>query len=248
MTDINCKDRKHLVTLLEMFRCLAKKNDFISSYPEFSSLFSGFSDISDISGIYRFRGKDDLEVLEEQLTRIYCYIHEKDVRYSDSELKELKKMEGYWCYAGGLTPLLRAESYITGETRVADYGAGNGLQGLLLQYLYRHRKTVQIELSGYMIKKGQRLQKMMGIADNRVEWIRKNIMEVSPVNFDFIYIYRPVRPDGEGRAFYESFARQLETADHPVTVFSIADCLKDFLGGSFRIFYDDGHLRCFSNT
>jgi len=239
MTDINCKDRKHLVTLLELFRLLAKKNYFIDSYPEFPSLFSD---------INRFRDNNDFEILEEQLTRIYCYIHEKDVRYSESELKELKRMDGYWCYAGGLAPLLRAGDYIADQTRVADYGAGNGLQGLLLQYLYRHRKTVQIELSSYMIEKGRELQRMMEIPKSRVEWIRKNIMEVSPADFDFIYIYRPVRPDGEGRAFYERFAKRLEAVDHPVTLFSVADCLKSFLGESFRTFYDDGHLRCFSNT
>ncbi len=241
-TDISYKDckHKHLAALMELFIRLAENKDFLDSYPRVSSLFSG---------VDRFKDRNDLDGLEERLTRIYCRIHEKDVRYSGSELKELKKMDGYWCYAGGLTPLLMAGSYITSKTRLADYGAGNGLQGLLLQYLYRPCKVVQIELGSYMMEKGRKLQAMMEIPGDRVEWIRKNIMDVSPADFDFIYIYRPVRPDGQGRLFYERFARQLEAVNHPLTLFSVADCLKDFLvSGTFRVFYDDGHLRCFSNA
>jgi hypothetical protein len=30
-----------------------------------------------------------------------------------------------------------------------------------------------------------------------------------------------------------------------VVVFSIADCLKEFLRPDIEIFYDDGHLTCF---
>ncbi|MEK6775351.1 MAG: hypothetical protein AABY87_00545 [bacterium] len=227
-----------LAVLIRLFNSLGSRTDFPGLYPGFAPLF------------FRFRrdlDRGDPERVEDDLTQIYCYLHGSNNGYSPSDRQEMDAYGGYWCHAGGLSPLLRAGPYITPETRLADYGAGNGFQGLLFQYLYPHKKTCQIELSSRMIESGRRLQSFMGIPGQKVEWIHKNVIEVQPADFDFIYIYRPVRPEGRGKAFYESFARDLDQVRHPVTIFSIADCLKDFLGRRFRIFYDDGHLTCFTN-
>ena len=63
---------------------------------------------------------------------------------------------------------------------------------------------------------------------------------------DFIYLYRPVRPaTDKGRAFYTRLAKTLDEAPGEVVVFSIADCLRDFLPPRFEMFYTDGHLTCF---
>ena len=60
-----------------------------------------------------------------------------------------------------------------------------------------------------------------------------------------VYLYRPVRPEGEGRVFYERLAARLAHSPLPVTVFSMADGLRPFLSPRFVEVYGDGHLTCF---
>jgi hypothetical protein len=43
---------------------------------------------------------------------------------------------GYWCHAGGLSPVLKAGAFIEPDTVSADFGAGNGLQCLLMQKIH----------------------------------------------------------------------------------------------------------------
>ena len=230
-----------LVSLSEFFRSLALREDLLLAYPRFAALYEGF--------LERLEAQDP-EGGEESLTMIYAYLHGCDSDYTPEERRALDARGGYWCHAGGLSPLLRAGPCIFPETRSADYGAGNGLQGLLLQYLYPHRRTTLIELSGPMVKKGKALGAMMGLPDDRIEWVHGSVEAVSPRAFDFIYIYRPLRPEGAaGRSFYSWFAGELALVRHRVTIFSVADCLRDFLdSGRFTPFYDDGQLTCFSNN
>jgi hypothetical protein len=224
--------------LAALFASLAGRADVTAAFPEFPALFGGI-----VEGLER----GDPEEVEDRLTILYAYLHGAGSAYAPAERKELDASGGYWCHAGGLSPLRRAASDIAADTRLADYGAGNGFQGLLFQHLYPHRKTTLIEISGPMIERGRSLRKMMGIAPERIEWIHGSVADVPPRNFDFIYIYRPLRPEGEeGRRFYEGFAEDLSRVRHPVTIYSIADCLKDFLDDRFRITYDDGQLTCFA--
>jgi len=128
----------------------------------------------------------------------------------------------------------------------ADYGAGNGLQCLLLQKLYPHALTRQIEISSRMVQSGKELQHWLGIPPSRVDWVVADVRDVPPAGLDFIYLYRPLKPDSAiGRQFYGSFAETLSHAADEVVIFSIADCLKDFLPPEHEIFYSDGHLTCF---
>ena len=117
-----------------------------------------------------------------------------------------------------------------------------------MQKLYPHAKTIMVEISSRMVEAGKYLQSWLGIPENRVEWIVGDVADVSPLDMDFIYLYRPVKPDGPGKVFYQSFAKELGEASKPVVIFSIADCLKDFLGPQFSIFYNDGHLTCFQRA
>ena len=229
-----------LLALSGLFRSLARKEEFLLRYPRFPDLYQGYLERIEAG---------DAEGAEEGLTMTYAYLHGCDSDYTPGERNVLDARGGYWCHAGGLSPLERAGACILPETRSADYGAGNGLQGLLLQYLYPHRRTTLIELSGPMLKRGRALGAMMGIPGERVEWIHGSVETVSPRFFDFIYIYRPLRPEGAaGKAFYRWFAGELASVSHRVTIFSVADCLRDFLDGSrFTSFYDDGQLTCFSN-
>jgi hypothetical protein len=224
-------------SLAALFASLAGRADVAASFPEFTTLFAAV--------VESLRG--DPEEVEDRLTILYADLHGAGSAYTPDERAKLDAAGGYWCHAGGLSPLRRAAPHIAAETRLADYGAGNGFQALLLQHLYPHRKTPLIELSGPMIDQGRSLQEMMGISPERVEWLHGSVADVPPRDFDFIYIYRPLRPEGEeGRRFYEGFAEELSRVRHPVTIFSVADCLKDFLDDRFQITYDDGQLTCFA--
>ena len=193
------------------------------------------------------RATNDEDRIETALARLYCVVHGSGGAYAEAERAEFDKLGGYWCHAGGLEPLHVAAPFFTPETRFADYGAGNGLQGLLFQRLYPHRLTTLVELGGPMIDQGRRLQALLGIVGERVDWVHANIMDVPPHRFDVIYLYRPVRPEGGGRAFYEMFAREVAEAGHPVTIVSVADCLRGFLPPAFRVTHDDGQITCFTN-
>ncbi len=188
---------------------------------------------------------EDSPPLESSLVGLYILLHNAGSRYAPEELGMLKKRSGYLNYPGGLLPIVLAEQYIRTETVVFDLGAGNGLQGLLLQRLYPHRKTIQVELSGEMIRIGRIFQHALHIDDERVEWLNDDIMEVPLESADFIYLYRPARPSGSGLDVYRSIAARVAESDRPLVIFSVADCLGRFLDGSLSVVYSDGHLTCF---
>jgi hypothetical protein len=193
------------------------------------------------------RATGDEESVEIALARLYCVVHGSGGAYAAAERAAFDRLGGYWCHAGGLEPLHVAAPYFTPATRFVDYGAGNGLQGLLFQHLFPHRLTTLVELGGPMIEQGRRLQALLGIPAERVEWVHASIIDLPPVRFDVVYLYRPVRPEGEGRAFYEMFAREVAQVRHPVKIVSVADCLRDFLPAAFRVIHGDGQITCFTN-
>lgn len=190
-------------------------------------------------------GKEDPTATEYTLLNLYIRLHIAGSKYSPSERELLKKRSGYSCLPSGLSPLIMAEKFIRPESIVADLGAGNGLQGLLLQRMYPHQRTLQIELSAEMIRIGRIFQRALGISDNRIEWINDDIINVSIEDVDFIYIYRPAIPLDGGQEIYNAISRKLEAVHKPLVVFSVADCLAKFLDKRFSIFYTDGHLTCF---
>lgn len=186
------------------------------------------------------------EDIEETLSRLYVTLHNSGSFYTDKEIQMLRLKGGYLCYPGGIYPLFLAGDFITRDTVTADLGSGNGLQGLLLQYLYPHKKTIQIELSREMIRIGKLYQQALGIKEEKIEWINDDIMNASFEAADLIYIYRPARPI-EGADLYRNIAERLKGLDKELTIFSVADCLGPFLGEDFNTCYDDGHLKIFVN-
>ncbi|NQU63367.1 MAG: class I SAM-dependent methyltransferase [SAR324 cluster bacterium] len=176
---------------------------------------------------------------------LYCALHNAGSKYTSKERQLLDVKKGYFNHPGGISPLLKAESFIRTESIVADLGAGNGLQGLLFQYLYPHQLTIQIELSSDMIQIGQQYQEILGIQPDQVEWINNDIMDVPLDSMDFLYLYRPSKPIDDGIQLYQSISGKLHAREKALTIFSIADCLQEYLDSQFSLFYTDGHLTCF---
>lgn len=189
---------------------------------------------------------DDYDAVERALTDLYVILHSAGSRYSEEEKATLRAKGGYHCYPGGLSPLILAGHFIKEDTVTADLGAGNGLQGLLLQELYPHKKTIQIEIAREMIRIGRLFQNALGIGIDRIEWINDDIMQASFDGVDLIYIYRPARPQ-EGAALYRNIADRLSAIKRDITLFSIADCLSPYLQEPFVTCYDDGHLKIMVN-
>jgi hypothetical protein len=185
------------------------------------------------------------EEIEDAFLELYAHVHMNEAPYTSEERLRMDEAGGYWNHAGGLSPILKAGPWINSDAVSADFGAGNGLQGLLLQLLYPHARTDQIEISSRMKDIGEGLQEWLGISSDRINWINDDVLDVSATGYDFIYLYRPVRPEGAGRDFYTRFAREVESEETPPVIFSIADCLRDFLSERYEIVYGDGHLTCF---
>ncbi|NWF52187.1 MAG: hypothetical protein HXY47_03810 [Nitrospirae bacterium] len=198
-----------------------------------------------INNLIKERAEGDINSQEYALLCLYACLHRAGNIYSPFEIKLFKKRNAYSCHPGGLSPLILAEQFIKPDSVVADLGSGNGLQGLLLQCLYQHKKTLQIELSSELIRIGKIFQKVLGISEDRIEWIHDDIVNVSLEAVDFIYLYRPVRPLEGGRDVYLALAKKLSIINKPLIIFSVADCLAEFLDKRFSIFYSDGHLTCF---
>lgn len=83
---------------------------------------------------------EDPSAVEYALINLYIRLHSAGSKYSPSELKLLRSKHAYLCHPGGFSPLVMAKPFIRPKSIVADLGAGNGLQGLLLQRLYPHKK------------------------------------------------------------------------------------------------------------
>lgn len=208
---------------------------------------------SELPGIYTHarnfrgaRGRTDPLTQERLLVNLYARLHSAGSLYSPLERILLSRKDGYSCHAGGLSPLFKAGPFITPDSVVVDLGAGNGLQGLLLQCLSPHRKTLQVELSSEMIRIGRLFQKALGISADRVEWIHDDIVNASIEAADVVYLYRPARTSPNGLELYRAIARKLASVPKPLMVFSIADCLGQFLDGRFSLVFTDGHFTCFS--
>jgi len=236
--DRTAEERAHLVELMDLFSRLAPPPDPIGLFPDYARLKERF--VETASG-------GDGEALEEAFLNLYCHVHGHEAPYTADERQRVDQTGGYWCHAGGLSPILKAGQYLSKETVSGDFGAGNGLQVLLMQKLFAHERSVLVEISSKMIEAGRALQAWLGIPDRRIEWIVGDVMDVSPGEMGFIYLYRPVRPEGPGRRFYEQFAAGLAPPPKDVVIFSIADCLAEFLPKRFEQFYTDGHLTCYTS-
>lgn len=212
--------------------------------PGGESVFPRYSELQNTLESATLNGSG--EELEEAFLELYAHVHMNEAPYTSDERQKMDEAGGYWNHAGGLSPVLKAQGWIQPDMVSADFGAGNGLQALLLQLLYPHARTDLIEISSQMKEIGEGLQEWLGISSDRINWINDDVLDVSATGYNFIYLYRPVRPEGVGRDFYTRFAREVESEETPPVIFSIADCLRDFLSEDrYEVVYGDGHLTCF---
>jgi hypothetical protein len=229
-------ERMRLATLMDLVAGLPEPPDAGRLFPRYRELRGSFLAACD--------GCDG-ERLEESFLDLYAHLHMHEAPYTSSERHRLDATGGYWSHAGGLSPILKAGPWIRPDTISVDLGAGNGLQSLLMQRLDPHARCVQIEISSVMVDIGRRLQQWLEVPDDRVEWRIENVLETRLGGWDFVYLYRPVRPDGPGGVFYRELARALASEPREVVIFSIADCLGPKLPTPFERLYSDGHLSCF---
>ena len=231
------EDRPLLAQLMSLLAELPVPPNAEEWFPEYESHKDAFLAAAD---------DENPNLLEESFLTLYAHLHMNEGIYTPEERKQMDLAGGYWAHAGGLSPILKAAPWIKPNTVSADLGAGNGLQGLLFQSLFPHEQTIQVEISSQMVEIGNSLQDWMGVPKDRVEWIVGDVCDQVFEGIDFYYLYRPVRPDNDrGKAFYENLAEMLDWEEREVVVFSIADCLKDFVSNRFDVFYTDGHLTCF---
>lgn len=187
----------------------------------------------------------DGEAIEEAFLELYAHLHGHPAPYTPAERRRVDETGGYWAHAGGLSPILKAPDFVHRSCASIDLGAGSGLQLLFIQQLRPHYRSVQVDISSRLLAWGQVLQGWLGVPREHVQWLHADLMDVSIHGFGFVYLYRPLRPEGPGRAFYQRLARELAQASRPVVVFSVADCLGQFLPPSVECFYSDGQLTCY---
>ena len=229
-------ERRRLVDLMELLVSLPEPPDGQRIFPRYASLRYDF---------LRACRDGDSELVEERFLELYAHIHMHEAPYTPGERRRVNATGGYWSHAGGLSPILKAGRWIRPTTRCVDLGAGNGLQTLLMQKMNPPAHSCQIEISSTMVEIGRSLQDWLGIPEDRVEWRADDVLETPLGGWDFVYLYRPVRPEGPGRVFYRRLAEALEKETGEVVIFSIADCLGEFLSPVFSRFYTDGHLTCY---
>ena len=167
----------------------------------------------------------DLEEREYALLELYRTLHTAGSGYSKEEQERLNQQKGLHGLSGGLMPLFLAARLMDETTRMVDLGAGNGLQGILLQRLAPHAHTLQVELSSSHVAMGKLFQKVSGVPQSRMDWHIGDLFKAELGTPHLIYLYRPVRPSEVTKPLYQKLAKTMETMEPAPTIVSVADCL-----------------------
>lgn len=217
----------------------------LAAHPEVVALAPG---AREAAGVYRALPGDARGVEREAvLLDVYLALHRAGGVYGPEEEARLRAIGGCPWQPGGLLPLVLASRMIDGRAAVADLGAGNGLQGLILQAIRPHRLTLQVELGGAMVRAGRVLQRALPPGRGRMRWLHADLREADLSEIDLVYLYRPCRPHGEGLALYRELAARLVRRagrDRPFSVVSVADCLAPLVAHALPVVFQDEFLVC----
>ncbi|MFP4649929.1 MAG: hypothetical protein ACLFML_03215, partial [Desulfobacterales bacterium] len=195
--------------------------------------------------LMEFREAGDPSVRENALIALYNSLHSAGAVYRKHEEETLNSWNGLGCIPGGLLPLFVASHLIGPESVTADLGAGNGLQGLLIQALCPHRQTFLVEISESLVETGRLYQQALGFPPDRILWENGDIADTDLREVDLVYLYRPIRPQGGGNLLYKAVAAKLAENNRSVTVVSMADCLGRFLDERFKNIYSNEFLEIY---
>ncbi len=231
-------EARSLIQLMRLMAHLPPPPDPFGLFPRYGLLRQSFLEAIEMG---------DWKGIEGSFLALYSHLHCYRPPYTVKERASVLASGGYLCHAGGLSPVLKAGPHLDTDSVSLDLGAGNGLQGLFLQFLYPHRRSIQVEISARLLEAGRLLGSWMGLPDAAMEWVCADLLEVVIPRAHFVYLYRPLRPEGPGLSFYKRLAHSLRNSPVGTVVFSVADCLSPHLPSSFKLFYDDGHLCCFRN-
>ena len=120
------EEAERLATLIDLFLRRPAPPDPRGPFPDFERLRDRVGQAVENHGP---------EEIEASFLELYAHVHMNEAPYSRSERRRMDAAGGYWNHAGGLSPILRAAPWIGEETVSADFGAGNGLQGLSLIHI-----------------------------------------------------------------------------------------------------------------
>ena len=70
-------------------------------------------------------GHGNAELIEDRFLELYAHLHMHEAPYTPEERRRVDASGGYWCHAGGVSPLVKAGEWIRPATVSADLGAGN---------------------------------------------------------------------------------------------------------------------------
>lgn len=189
--------------------------------------------------------EEDIKMRESALIELYIALHQGGRGYSDKEEELLKEKRGLKGLPGGILPVIIASHLIEEDYVFVDLGAGNGLQGLLLQYIFPHRLTRQIELAKAHLDTGSIYENQLGFDEKKILYENIDILSGDFSNVDFIYMYRPVRPIDSGLEFYKNLYNKLKQIKKPHFILSVADCFEPFLGQEYKKIYENEFLKVF---
>lgn len=188
---------------------------------------------------------NNIEKREELLTDLYLLLHRYGAGYSSNEKKFMERSRGLKWLPGGLMPLVLGSYLMRSDFEFCDLGCGNGLQGFLMQALCPHKKTRQVEISESYLKSGNIFLNPLKIDKKKTSFENTDIKDFEMNDTDFVYMYRPARPMGEGAVLYKNLADKFFLNKKNFYLLSVADCFEPFIKGKYEKIYQNEFLSIF---
>ncbi|MDY0132041.1 MAG: methyltransferase [Desulforegulaceae bacterium] len=210
------------------------------------SVFSKIKEAQEIGfELIKAQKAKDIEKREMLLINLYLLFHKYGAGYSFEEEKFMEKSKGLKWLPGGLMPLVLGSYLMKPEYEFCDLGCGNGFQGILMQALSPHSKTRQVEISKNYLEAGRIFLKPLKIDKEKISFENTDISNFKMKETDFVYMYRPSRPMGEGAQLYRNLSNRFYLNKKSFYLLSVADCFEPFIKGDYEKIYQNEYLSIF---